>query len=64
MLYDKPLLKCVCGKKPKLTKNDYNYVKYGCKNCQLNTFHTRLEIFSRELWNSQIINISKLKVKI
>ena len=62
MLLSKPLL-CVCGKKPKLVKGDYNYVKYWCK-CGLQTFHTRKEEFCCELWNSMINNISKLKVKI
>lgn len=63
MLYDYPL-NCVCGKRPKLIKGPYNYFKYTCEDCGLNTFHTRKEEYCRELWNSQIKNIKKLKVKI
>ena len=63
MLHEKPL-KCICGRKPKLVKGEYNYVKYMCASCGLNTFHTREEEFCRELWNAQILNIKNLKVKI
>lgn len=63
MTYTKLLKKCTCGKLPKLiTKPEY--VKYSCNRCDLNTFFTHNELTSRELWNAQIENITKLKVKI
>ncbi len=64
MEYNKQLLKCVeCNKKPKLVKNDFNYVKYQCF-CGNSTFHVRLEEFARESWNASMNNFLKLKIKI
>jgi len=61
MLLNKPL-KCVCGKKPKLSRNN-PYYKYSC-SCGLQTFFSKTEETARELWNSGVNNYKNLKVKI
>ena len=63
MLYNKPLQKCSCGKYPKLEKIP-NYAKYICEECNLQTFFSKTPQTAKELWNSQIDNIEKLKVRI
>ncbi len=63
MLYDYPLNCPMCGKKPKLIKGLYNYVKYYCPHNS--TFHHRKEEFAREAWNATVQRgIDKIKVKI
>lgn len=62
--YNRELLSCSCGKKPKLEKNNYGYYKYECKKDNLRTFFSKTPITAKELWNSAISNISKLKVRI
>ena len=64
MQYNKPLLSCICKKLPKLEKNSLGYVRYICKQDDLMTFFSNNSTTAKELWNSQIINIDKLKVKI
>jgi transposase-like protein len=64
MLLDYPLNCPTCGKKPELIKNKYNYVRYSCVHCNLNSFHHRLEEFTREAWNAMIIRFDQLKVRI
>lgn len=61
--YSKKLSKCLCGQKPKLVKKE-PYRKYECKKCNLQTFFSMSELTARELFNAQIANIDKLKVKI
>jgi hypothetical protein len=56
------LLKCTCGKKPKLEKKDV-YRRYSCA-CGLSTFFSMNKECAKELWCSQIKNIDKLKIKI
>lgn len=64
MSYNKPILNCSCGKKPKLEKGMFNYVRYYCEKCN-STFHHRLEILARESWNAMINRgIDKIRVKI
>lgn len=64
MEYTEKLSKCVCGRYPKLLRNDYKYFRYYCKKCNISSFHSREEICAREQFNSTMKNIDKLKVKI
>jgi hypothetical protein len=60
MNYNKPVMNCVCGNKPKLLKKEIlgkgsvKYFNYACDKCNTNTFGTREEMFCRELWNATI----------
>ena len=63
-MYSQPIQNCICGKKPKLLRNDYNYYSYACNKCNLRVFFSRDELCAREAFNAMINNISKLKVKI
>jgi Zn finger protein HypA/HybF involved in hydrogenase expression len=63
MEYNKPLSKCPqCGKKPKHFKKEV-YGKYVCEKCNLSTFWSQHGC-ELELWNAQVENFSKLKVRI
>lgn len=64
MLLNYPL-KCSCGKKPKLMKNEFNYVSYYCpKGCNKTFFH-RLPEFALEAWNCMATRgWDKIKVSI
>jgi len=64
MEYNKPLLKCICKKYPKLEMGDLGYVRYICNKCSLMTFFSKNENTAKELFNSQILNIKNLKVRI
>lgn len=62
--YNQTLLNCVCGKKPKLEKGTMGDFRYICKKDNLMTFFSKTELTARELFNSQIKNIDKLKVRV
>ena len=62
MIYDKPLSKCKCGRKPKHIQNG-SYGKYICEECGLSTFFCQNGC-ELESWNAMIEHLDKLKVKI
>lgn len=64
MKYTKPLSKCSCGKPPKMIKGNFDYVKYSCAKCSLNTFFCKDEGCARESFNAMINNLARLKVRI
>lgn len=64
MLLDKPL-PCSCGKKPKLQKGSFNYVRYYCPDCKIGVFFSRKSEFCLEAWNAMVTRgLDKVVVKI